>query len=1392
MTDVEKCIKEVLCLQLKKPKYWNWEISTSKSSPHIALPTIQLYNSKGKLLVETNDNGTTQIQRWNSLHRDSALPSEEPRKFSQCLQRSRSSNLEKMLPNSRTRTSEQLEKPLKGISEGKNIQRCRSDSVAMRSYTKKRKIRSLRMDSTPQSYKTVELNYRASNGEIRADSYDTSIARLAKPLRYQEDIFARHRISPQMEPQELYDRRKGRIDGMDRRGEIRARTYDPSYARLANPTNYEANISSRHHATESTLHSNPREPYNLKKSHSDGLDIKVKAKLLQIPTEKQSSRPYHRRSRSDDLFQKSKQKYDLEESRRRAENDGYLKFIHPEIGPQSDGSSAQDRNKKNRLVGYLATAETVICDNKPKNIEITNVAKPKKYVLRQSRAGTLVLEKENFSAHHRRRCHGEFGDCAQDENDVYITEDSDSINKEYPARQPQRSTSYRDVLYNPVNAKKYPDRFRNDILTDLYTVSEHWPQQYRPWASSKPTRVSSKPLQTENHLFYSKSDVFPFQQLLAHRSTKKYYHPIVDENSNYIVNEPLTTPDSDHSQSLADSISISLQEDVDKKRGRSRRKYHHSLTFPNSTELDKGPIIHNQKTSNRNCDLLQLVRRLSSSKVEEDPISNRNYRIKNFKTFARDKEPKQERQNSSRRKENEGACDVSDGMGANVSRHSTKGLSGRRSQSSGSICNGKGRHQGDGSGKGSGGSLPSYLDERGSTSTNNYEDDHQNQLDDSERLPPLGDGAPLHWKFSDGQTSQLQDQGYGSERSPEEEYPPPLPDHDMEQCHHHLEAHSCYPFITPESTFTVKLTKGSRGLGLSVTGGIESGGSWPGLVRIKRLFPHQPASTCGVLNVGDLLLEANGVPLTGLTNYEALEVLRTATNQVELKVCRPPPDVLNCVSPVSEVPPPPPTRREPPNSLNLSSNNYYGNSPEDEYFNGEFEVTLTKIQGSLGFTLRKEDESALGHYVRALVREPALTDGRIKAGDRIIAVNDVEIYPMTHEQAVQYLRQCGDQVKLRLYRDTPQTPVSTLSPTEVTPRTSFSKKANLRQEAVDMLNDIAVRKLLPGHQQVAARRSLSPTSSPRRLRRQNHPSDASQESGTKYIIPEEQFHEGMLKCKNFDEESFSSLFIVDSDDMERPSRPNSLDLYNPNQTPVAARKPKFNFSLAHNAYELNNLDPELLDAPNLTYTLGTEDGNIPELDTADNYPKEPASMPHIPLDNSSIKFSHKNPAYQSAHPPCVESDGRSSSSASKSSQQTHKEETDTIKRKKGILKKDSSSSKYADKTENKTESERIGAMKEDFEILAIELNKGWNSRLGFSLQGAAGVTYVSAVYADSVAAKDGRIKPGDRILKVNDENVEHLNTSEIIDLLRIVRGPVCIVVKRIKSTEDCGKSNAEN
>lgn len=109
---------------------------------------------------------------------------------------------------------------------------------------------------------------------------------------------------------------------------------------------------------------------------------------------------------------------------------------------------------------------------------------------------------------------------------------------------------------------------------------------------------------------------------------------------------------------------------------------------------------------------------------------------------------------------------------------------------------------------------------------------------------------------------------------------------------------------------------------------------------------------------------------------------------------------------------------------------------------------MTKQQGSLGFTLRKEDDSVLGHYVRALVRDPALNDSRIRPGDKIVAVNDVPMSPMSHEEAVIFLRQSADEVKLRLYRDDAQTPVAALSPTNPDNKdfcgTLQRQKANLR------------------------------------------------------------------------------------------------------------------------------------------------------------------------------------------------------------------------------------------------------------------------------------------------------------------------------------------------------------
>lgn len=92
--------------------------------------------------------------------------------------------------------------------------------------------------------------------------------------------------------------------------------------------------------------------------------------------------------------------------------------------------------------------------------------------------------------------------------------------------------------------------------------------------------------------------------------------------------------------------------------------------------------------------------------------------------------------------------------------------------------------------------------------------------------------------------------------------------------------------LFPENIRKVTVLKTVQGLGLSVTGGVAPSTpgtsgfsspatfdsalvtcSWPGLIRIKKIFPHGAAWQTGQLVVGDVLLAANGQPLTGCTNY---------------------------------------------------------------------------------------------------------------------------------------------------------------------------------------------------------------------------------------------------------------------------------------------------------------------------------------------------------------------------------------------------------------------------------------------------------------------------------------------------------------------------------------------
>nr|XP_034353879.1 FERM and PDZ domain-containing protein 2 isoform X3 [Arvicanthis niloticus] len=110
--------------------------------------------------------------------------------------------------------------------------------------------------------------------------------------------------------------------------------------------------------------------------------------------------------------------------------------------------------------------------------------------------------------------------------------------------------------------------------------------------------------------------------------------------------------------------------------------------------------------------------------------------------------------------------------------------------------------------------------------------------------------------------------------------------------------------VTDGPKFEVKLKKNCSGLGFSFVQ--MARGSCihvkSDLVRIKRLFPGQPAEEHGAIAAGDIILAVNGKPIEDLAFQEVLHLLRGAPEEVTLLLCRPPPGILPEMEPGWQTP----------------------------------------------------------------------------------------------------------------------------------------------------------------------------------------------------------------------------------------------------------------------------------------------------------------------------------------------------------------------------------------------------------------------------------------------------------------------------------------------------------
>uniref|UniRef100_A0A8B9J0R5 Tyrosine-protein phosphatase non-receptor type 13 n=1 Tax=Amazona collaria TaxID=241587 RepID=A0A8B9J0R5_9PSIT len=366
-----------------------------------------------------------------------------------------------------------------------------------------------------------------------------------------------------------------------------------------------------------------------------------------------------------------------------------------------------------------------------------------------------------------------------------------------------------------------------------------------------------------------------------------------------------------------------------------------------------------------------------------------------------------------------------------------------------------------------------------------------------------------------------------------------------------------YSFVTAENTFEVKLLKNSSGLGFSFCREDnltpEQLGST--IVRVKKLFPGQPAAESGQIEIGDVILKVNGASLKGLSQQEVISALRGTSPEVSLLLCRPPSGILPDIDPSLLTPIHSPQQVFPDVSREISgsSNGEQGDSSDenettdlskkglksssrrDSYSDSsksgdeevidspaqvglgwssalyqtsdeamtqacsqyeaqggqeeavrtisypdpeapgklelensnlpldlplipicrtvadvttsilindcygttaseltphlgeeaELRVTMTKSEkGSLGFTVTKGSDN-VGCYIHDIVQDPAKSDGRLRPGDRLIKVNDIDVTNMSHTDAVNFLRTAPKTVRLVLGRvlELPKMPV---------------------------------------------------------------------------------------------------------------------------------------------------------------------------------------------------------------------------------------------------------------------------------------------------------------------------------------------------------------------------------
>ncbi|XP_049588055.1 E3 ubiquitin-protein ligase LNX isoform X1 [Syngnathus scovelli] len=209
-------------------------------------------------------------------------------------------------------------------------------------------------------------------------------------------------------------------------------------------------------------------------------------------------------------------------------------------------------------------------------------------------------------------------------------------------------------------------------------------------------------------------------------------------------------------------------------------------------------------------------------------------------------------------------------------------------------------------------------------------------------------------------------------------------------------------------------------LGMAVAGGMSSRG-WDLPIYVTNVDPDGVVGQEGSIRKGDILLNVNGVDLTGVTRSEAVANLKNTSSPVVLKVLemRPPDEGL----PEGELPPCLASSPDSSSKSPLPNNDYsplwvsWLQLPRHLYSCKDI-VLRRSMSGSLGFSIvggHEEVNCNQYFFIRSIVKgTPAYNDGGIRCGDILLEVNGKSTWGMTHMALVRLLKELRGRITLTI------------------------------------------------------------------------------------------------------------------------------------------------------------------------------------------------------------------------------------------------------------------------------------------------------------------------------------------------------------------------------------------